>query len=951
MTPAEEQAHIARLVSNGEHIFIEASAGSGKTTRLVSLIVEIIRQGKARLPEILCVTFTEKAASELKARIFARLAAEKGEHTARALSDFSTNSIGTIHSFYRAALREDPARAGEEGLEANADEKELFEEAREYVFRIEWQKLGADQLAGYLEELDFGKKNFVSRERALDAELRPKCLYLFGAHTTPVSPEIADADLIRTATDFKAWTIRNIVMRMRELVEGKNLLTFSGMIAGTADAIQNPEFVRKLRSRYRYALIDEFQDTDALQWQIFKTLFLNAKNTLIVVGDPKQAIYKFRGADVFVYLHAREEMLAEGAFADRLPRNHRSTPEILSALDSIFAAPEVAAVWHRANINYAIPERARASDAESGVEFYRRNKYSASAREDFAHLAAGRISDLKRRHPDWTIAIIAFKHHTLEICADVLRASGIEYAYYRQKPDFARVEFTHLGIFLQSFALPAEEGYALALKTLFLKAEKEPAEYYRRLAAHINEGRILVFLQNLAQNLNSIQLLMAIDPDRNIYHGWRVLTQKLLALCGEKIFDLESLRAVLHTMEHDPDEDERGGDMLRSPGAVTLLTVASAKGLDWDVVLLADGYSDKRWQDFPFFHDARGNAIVPADAEVFESGSDKLMPIAEEARITQLNLLYVALTRAKQKFITYIIPPWRENEAGPASYFLTAWAEIATVPLLDFDEAVAAIPSGIGKQAEPNLPVGVEHGTIPARIRERTSFSRLTVAEFSETNFIEDILPRGSGVGEILHGILENCDFTMYRKGRIPDPAALTAEIIPLLGNIRRDGKDITPQVAERILGIIAACSAAELPLRNAGAVSLCDLPPENLWREMPFWSAAATHRVLREYAGNETRRSMHGFMDLVFTVDEKDYYILDYKSNSLSSVTPENIDGYTREHYALQAEIYSEALSAYLRKNYPGENRRVAGCYFLFLRYLKPDSREGVHFTEAADA
>lgn len=948
MTPLEEQAHLIRLIQDGGHIFIEASAGSGKTTRLVSLIAEIIRQGKARLSEILCVTFTEKAASELKARIFARLSAENGEYAAAALREFSTNAIGTIHSFCRTALREDPARSGEEGLEANADEKELFDEAREYIYRSEWLTMGADRLAAFLEQVDFGRRDFMSRERAFDLELRQKCLYLFSAPGTAILPAVGEAAAIADAAQFKSWTIGKIVARMRELTAAKNLLTFSGMISGTAEAVQKKEFAEKLRSRFRYALIDEFQDTDALQWHIFKTLFLNPKNKLIVVGDPKQAIYKFRGADIFVYLQARREMLAEGAFADMLPRNHRSTPEILSALDSVFTAPEIAQVWESAGISYSAPERARASDTESGVEFYRRGKYSASAGEDFARLAANRIGELRIKHPDWSIAVIAFKHRALTTCAEAFRGAGIEFAYYRQKPDFARVEFTHLKIFLQSFALPEDEGYELACKTLFLKTEKEPAEYYRRLYAQIAEGRILSFLQNLAQNLNVIQLLMTLDNDRNIYHGWRVLIQKLLALAGERIFDLESLRAELYAMEHDPDEDERGGDMLRSPGAVTLLTVASAKGLDWDVVILADGYSDPRWQDFPFFHNAAGEAVVPADEDAFDAGADKFMPIAAEARITQLNLLYVALTRAKQKFIAFVTPPWRESEAGPVSYFLMPWAGGEPIPFLDFDEAVSALPSVMGVSAVNHPPASVDHSNIPSRIRERTSFSRLATAEFSETNFIEDILPRGSGIGEILHNILENLDFSTYRNGRPANVENLIHQITHALGQIRRDGEDVTLLVAERILGIIEACARAALPLTTGNKLSLCDLPAENLWREMPFWSAAQTHRVLREQSARETKQSMHGFMDLVFTADEKDYYILDYKSNSLSSITPENIDGYTRDHYGLQAEIYSEALAAYLAQNYRGENRRVAGCYFLFLRYLKPGSSEGVHFMEA---
>lgn len=951
MTPAEELAHITRLIAESRHIFTEASAGSGKTTRLTALIAEIISQGKAKISEILCVTFTEKAASELKARIFHRLSMEKGDYAANAIREFSTNAIGTIHGFCRAALSDDPARSGQEGLEANADEKELFDEAREFVYRNDWLSVGTDALAEYLKELDFGRRNFMLREREFDLELKRKCLYLFGSPETRIVPDIGRVADIRNATDFKAWTIARIAAKMHELADQKSLLTFSGMISGTADAIRDKDFTQNLRGRYRYALIDEFQDTDALQWRIFKTLFLNDHNRLIVVGDPKQAIYKFRGADVFVYLGAREEMLAAGAFADKLPRNHRSTPEILSVLDSVFTTPEVTAVWQNAQIVYTSPEHARAADAESGVELLLRKKYAASSVEDFAHLAADRIRSIQRRHPGWSIAVIAFKHRALETCAQVFREANLEFAYYRQKPDFARVEFIHLKVFLQSFSLPVDEGFALASTTLFLKAEGDPAEYYHRLHAQISDGRILSFLQNLAQNLNAIHLLIASENDRTIFHGWRVLMQKLLALCGDTIFDLESLRAALYRMEHESDDDENGGDMLRAPGAVTLITVASAKGLDWDVVLLADGFSDARWRDFSFFHDSGGNAVVPADAEIFDQQGDKMLSVGDEARITQLNTLYVALTRAKQRFITFISPPWRPNEAGPVSYFLMPWAHSGAGVCIDFDDAMASLERTGADEQKLKPPAEIDHGTIPLRIRERTSFSRLAKAEFTETNFIEDILPRGSGIGEILHGILEHLNFSEFRAAPRAADAEFLARLAAQLGSIRRDGEDITQRVAERIWDIIENCARAALPLSADVRISLAELPPQNLWREMPFWSAATTHRVLREKKAGETKESMHGFMDLVFTADEKDYYILDYKSNSLSSVTPGNIDDYIRDHYAEQAEIYGEALAAYLNANYPGEGRRVAGCYFLFLRYLKAGTSEGIHFTAGKHA
>ncbi len=101
-----------------------------------------------------------------------------------------------------------------------------------------------------------------------------------------------------------------------------------------------------LRARFRYGLVDEFQDTDDLQWKIFRRIFLESgdRNTLYVVGDPKQAIYAFRGADVFTYLEAREELLKSQAASVRLVENHRSTGDLIDALNLILddrAAPAV----------------------------------------------------------------------------------------------------------------------------------------------------------------------------------------------------------------------------------------------------------------------------------------------------------------------------------------------------------------------------------------------------------------------------------------------------------------------------------------------------------------------------------------------------------------------------------------------------------------------------------
>ena len=91
---------------------------------------------------------------------------------------------------------------------------------------------------------------------------------------------------------------------------------------------QNEALASQLRSQYTYALIDEFQDTDQIQWQITETIFLaETGSQLILIGDPKQAIYRFRGAEIETYLDAvqRLEVLVDKAYRCLLGHNYRST--------------------------------------------------------------------------------------------------------------------------------------------------------------------------------------------------------------------------------------------------------------------------------------------------------------------------------------------------------------------------------------------------------------------------------------------------------------------------------------------------------------------------------------------------------------------------------------------------------------------------------------------------
>ena len=967
MAEREKSSNAAELVASGRHAFIEASAGSGKTTRLVEILSEIITSGAAQIGQTLCVTFTEKAASELKARIYAKLTSSDSPAARTALEHFTENQIGTIHEFCLRQLAESPRANIVESAMANAKEDEIFEEAREWVYRTLWPAFPADKLARLLAECKFGSGG---RQRTFDTDLRQKAIFCFSAPGALLWPAAVDEQQVTTGAEFKSFTLQHIVDKMREIVAQRNLMTFAGMITGFADALSDAEFAERTRSRFRFALIDEFQDTDTVQWQIFRTLFLSGtkKTRLIVVGDPKQAIYKFRGADVFVYLQARSELTAAGAVHEVLDTNYRSAPELLQVQNAIFSAPAITGIWHDLQVEYQPPlqgDKTRSTgDSFTGAEFYYTPNYAKANEEKFARVAAARIAEIRRKHPDWSIAVIAYRHASLITMAGVLQEYRIPYAYYKQKPDFKSLEVEHLRILLEALSLPHDEGYALASATLWLRGPGDAAGFFARLLNLAAQGRILNLLQLIAANQTPLHLLLEHYPDASRYHSWRTLFQILLDQCGKSIFDLASLRSTLSDLCAKEQSDEITGDMLSSKGAVTLLTVQSSKGLDWNAVVLGDGIHDRRWNDFAFFHDREKRPVVPTDTASFDASPERLMASSTESQISQLNLLYVALTRAKHKLIACVTPPYNASMAGPVARFLTPWLAGggavtcgATVHDLESCEQPVAHPQS--KAAAPALTT-IQHGDIPLRISQRTSFTALSSAAEpmsilvpAETTFADDVLPRGALTGQLLHDILERCDFSSFSREAAGTMQHMRGETETAVQRLF----DLTPErarpVAERIMQIVSACATASLPLSRARrtantTMTLASLDTNNLWREMPFWSTQRIHRVLREDKDNSpVRRTMHGYMDLVFSADGKDYYILDYKSNSLADIEPENISDYTQSHYGLQAEIYAEALSAYLKACYPNSGARVAGCYFVYLRYLKPGESVGVHFMD----
>ncbi|WP_432498064.1 UvrD-helicase domain-containing protein [Kineococcus gypseus] len=319
---------------------LEASAGTGKTHALAGLATRYLAEGRVRAQELLVVTFGRAATGELRGRVRERLvrtrdaladAARTGTGAARhpddvvrhlaaaapgevalrrdrlaaAVASFDAATVTTVHGFSRQVLAGLGTAADvDPAAELVEDLSGLVEEVCDDLYvRFAVREAPPFDRAGALR---LAREAVARADARLEPQRRP-----------PGSPE----DLrVRFAAAVRAEVARRAA--------AARVLGFDALLAHLRDALSAPvagEVARRrLRERHRVVLVDEFQDTDGVQWDVLRLAF-HGHVPLVLVGDPKQAIYGFRGADVRSYLAARDAADVRAS----LDVNHRSDPALV----------------------------------------------------------------------------------------------------------------------------------------------------------------------------------------------------------------------------------------------------------------------------------------------------------------------------------------------------------------------------------------------------------------------------------------------------------------------------------------------------------------------------------------------------------------------------------------------------------------------------------------------
>ncbi|WP_317698871.1 UvrD-helicase domain-containing protein, partial [Aeromicrobium sp. REDSEA-S32_B7] len=318
---------------------LEASAGTGKTWAIAALVTRLVAEGVATLDQLLVVTFGRAASAELKDRVRERLvqadavlAAGHGderdplqrllldvddtERTARrrrlraAVARFDEATITTTHGFCQAVLRSLGTTGDvEPGSVLVEDDTDIVDQV---VSDLYLRAVGRGQTPPF----DHQEAAVLGRRAVEDPS----------AHLLPTDAEPGSAPDLRRRF---ASAVRDESARRRLAAR---TLSYDDLLQRLAEALEPDDSPARtvMRDRWRVVLVDEFQDTDPVQWRILERAFVGHA-TMVLVGDPKQAIYGFRGGDVDTYLRAA----AQADTRRTLTVNHRSDAPLVSAVDAV----------------------------------------------------------------------------------------------------------------------------------------------------------------------------------------------------------------------------------------------------------------------------------------------------------------------------------------------------------------------------------------------------------------------------------------------------------------------------------------------------------------------------------------------------------------------------------------------------------------------------------------
>ena len=447
-------------------------------------------------------------------------------------------------------------------------------------------------------------------------------------------------------------------------------------VARALDARGGDELAAAVRRRYQAALVDEFQDTDDLQYVVFLRLFSSPQHLLFMIGDPKQAIYGFRGADIFSYLRAAQH--AGRRFT--LSRNWRSSPGLIQAINALFSRSPAPFLFP--DIEFIPGKAARAGVSPTAAPMVIWHVDSRRHREDGSALTKAEAQPLIARAVTAEIrrlaapgpvavktgdmAVLVRTNRQAELMNVHLSAAGLPSVIYSTASVFESIEAQELIAVLCSIAEPQNPGRlksALATHLLGMPAgeiaarERDPGSWEQRIQRHwgyfrlwSEKGFTPMFRQLLAGEAVKQRLLASPDGERRLTNLLHLAELVHRAAADESLGAAGLVKWLSRQAGSPAQRSEETQLRLESDElAVKIVTVHRSKGLEYPVVFCPFAWSGSVLKDDDFFfHDPVNDYRLTADLSGERASPNRVLA-ENELLAENLRMLYVSLTRARQR--------------------------------------------------------------------------------------------------------------------------------------------------------------------------------------------------------------------------------------------------------------------------------------------------------------
>ena len=1047
----------------GVNMVVEAGAGTGKTTLLIDrLCLCVLAQGTP-VEKLVALTFTEKAAAEIKTRFIFKLQQlvqairTHGqdrtlsllrahfqvkdevlvERAQEALSRLDRASVGTIHGFCAEILKMFPLEAGlspNAQIDTGARAMEFFdmywnrfldsELGLQAPRAAQWKQVLAEisleQLGEFARQLCAVKPveyDYYSHRSLLISQCREKSkrleelyqfyvspgkkprnlekallwaahslhrteLFLAGQEVPPVpqdpcpTPAVCkdwneeDFEQARSLIGFaqkvtpenqqlflEAYQlVEPLAKQVRRVYLQEGILSFDDLIIRTRNLLAQNLYVRRvLKEKFDVLFVDEFQDTDPVQGELL--LFLAEQKAgaascwqevhlspgkLFVVGDPKQSIYRFRGADITAYELFTDLILKQGGKKFFLQTNFRSAPEIVQTANEVCSramiqqsafqpayvpiftdkpAQPLAVQW--LFITAPVQEKPLADD-------YRHNQAEQIARWIVQNVGNLSLQD-GRKLAYRDIALLTRVGTSVRIYTDALRRYGIAFNTEMDHDFFRKQEINDVLLLLRAIADP-EDKIALAgvLRSPF-GGFSDPALYelaqetnwnFTQLLAHPATASFMAQLQRLSRLAGrmSVEQLLEIIWQETFFlqaccaayeqeRTWGYL-QQFLALA--RAYEAQQPGSLTGFLSEVQTRLVQNPEMFQLPpadesaDAVSVLTVHKSKGLEFPVVILADlSRKETAASSHPVSHlfswqynmyGLRAGKICDVNLAFLEEEQK------HHSRCEEVRILYVALTRAKEKLI--LVADQRTGAEKAADFFVKAG-------LWPGEQQVASV---LGQQlrlsvsAAPYLPVRefIYKQQFPARqvVQPLEQLAGWRSAYDIRKNTYEQLLAQAQRLAPSQESGQELLSVPQQQGAMLGTVCHRALEL--LLSGTATDVQTACKQAAQLAGATEYAKPALEIIVPFVGSAIFKQIKQCKLLAcEMPFT------RLLPD------QTTQNGIID-VLVADGQTLWVIDYKTDH---VIPGQEQTLFEEKYCLQLSQYRQAVE----QIFPGKKVRAS--------------------------